>query len=51
MTVRVVSESEMAALNRRYRGRAAATDVTAFPFAADELPPARRIAQAYEESE
>ncbi|MGR3913824.1 MAG: rRNA maturation RNase YbeY [Gammaproteobacteria bacterium] len=42
VTVRVVSEPEMAALNRRYRGRAGATDVLAFPFAADELPPALR---------
>ncbi|MGR3984599.1 MAG: rRNA maturation RNase YbeY [Gammaproteobacteria bacterium] len=42
LTVRAVSESEMAALNHRYRGRAGATDVLAFPFAAEELPPAAR---------
>ena len=40
VTVRVVDEDEMASLNRRYRGRAGATDVLAFPAAANELPSA-----------
>ena len=38
VTVRVVDEDEMADLNFRYRGRKGATDVLAFPFAAEELP-------------
>ena len=38
MTVRVVDETEGAALNERYRGRAGATNVLAFAFDAPELP-------------
>jgi len=38
MTVRVVDEAEGAALNERYRRRAGATNVLAFPFDAPELP-------------
>ena len=41
MTVRVVDEAEGAALNERYRGRAGATNVLAFPFDAPELPSLR----------
>jgi probable rRNA maturation factor len=45
VTVRVVAEDESAALNLRYRGRAAPTNVLAFPAGedsgpfADEIPP------------
>ena len=41
MTVRVVDETEGAALNERYRGRAGATNVLAFAFDAPELPSVR----------
>lgn len=33
LTIRIVDEAESAALNRRYRGRDAPTNVLAFPFA------------------
>lgn len=38
LTVRVVDEEEMAALNRKYRNRDGATDVLAFAFDGGELP-------------
>ena len=38
MTVRVVDETEGAALNARYRGRTGATNVLAFGFDAPEVP-------------
>lgn len=40
ITVRIVDEREGAALNRRYRGRTAATNVLSFP--AEPLPDGRR---------
>lgn len=36
LTIRIVGEEESAALNRRYRDRAGATNILSFPF---ELPP------------
>ncbi|MCY4222431.1 MAG: rRNA maturation RNase YbeY [Thiotrichales bacterium] len=41
MTVRVVDETEGAALNARYRGRTGATNVLAFGFDAPEAPSVR----------
>ena len=41
MTVRVVDETEGAALNERYRNRSGATNVLAFGFDAPELPDGR----------
>lgn len=38
LTIRIVGDSEGAALNQRFRGRAGATNVLSFPFEAPELP-------------
>ena len=43
MTVRVVGETEGAALNERYRKRSGATNVLAFGFDAPELPDAPEL--------
>ena len=43
LTVRVVDEAEMAALNRRYRGREGPTNVLSFPFEAPPGVPSRLL--------
>jgi probable rRNA maturation factor len=46
LTIRIVGESEGAALNQRFRGRSGPTNVLSFPFEAPALPEASPDADA-----